>query len=159
MEPLGQTLAPRDGPEAGTGAGLGVGGDDVGGDADRLALVGHGDGQPDHAGLGHRVHGALVEPAVGGARRHVHEPAAAARRHRPPRRAAHVEGAQQLGADHGGDVLVGELGEGLHAHLAGVVDDHVERAEGVEGGGHDGLAPLDGGDGVVVGHGLAARRP
>jgi hypothetical protein len=53
-------------------------------------------------------------------------------------------------------VLVGHLREGDVAEDAGVVDDDVDAAEGVERGLDDLVAVLDG---VVVGDGLAARRP
>ena len=144
------------GPKPVSGPGLGVGRDHVGGDPGVAPLRRHRQREPDHAHLGHAVDRAAGDAAERGARRHVHEAAAAAFGHHRPRRPADVERAAQLRVDHRVELRLGELGERRHAHLAGVVHHDVDGAERVERGVDDGRATLGRRDGVAVRDRLAA---
>ena len=87
----------------------------------------------------------------------VHEPAVSLLLHHPEGRMRHVEGATEMDVDHGVDFVESHVGERAVAQDPCVVDDDVDRSEGVEGGGHDRGATLTGGHRVVVGHCLTAR--
>ena len=77
--------------------------------------------------------------------------------HDHPGRHGHVERTHEVGRDHGLEELRSHVVERLVAQDAGVVDDDVDGAEGVEGGLHDGFTALGGGDRVVVGDSNAAE--
>jgi len=64
-----------------------------------------------------------------------------------------MEGALEVHVEHGVEQLRGQVVEGLVAQDAGVADDDVDPAERLQGGVHDRLPALDGGDGAGVGHG------
>ena len=128
-------------------------GDGVDVDAALATLDREGVGQAVEAELGHRVVG-LAEVAVdpgGGGR--VDDPAVALLAHHRPRRVGDPERAEHVHLVDEVPVGLGHLGEGDVAEDAGVVDDDVDPAEGVDGGLDDRGAL---GDRVVVGDGLAA---
>ena len=91
-------------------------------------------------------------------RRGEDEPAVAVLLHHPERGPADVEGTLEVHVQNRVEVVVGQLGERLVTQDAGVVDDDVDLAEGVDRGLDDVLAALGRRDRVVVGHRLAAGR-
>ena len=151
-------LGPQGGQEVGgqdalghAAAGDGRNGVDV--DVGAVALKSQGAGEADQSELGHGVVG-LAEVAVEARGRRGHEDAAVfllpqvgPGGHGHPLRPQHVDQIDQV------PVLLAHLGEGLVAQDAGVVDDDVDTAEGIQRGLHDG-GPI--GHRIVVRDGLAA---
>ena len=122
------------------------------------ALDGEHAGEADEAHLGGAVVGLAEVAEDAGARRGVDDAAVALLAHVDPGRAGDVERALEVHVEHRVDQVGRHVVERLVAQDAGVVDDDVDLAERVDGGLDDGLAALGRGDGVVVGHGLAAGR-
>ena len=113
-------------------------------------------GQADEAHLGRGVVGLAEVAEQPGGRAGEQEPAVALLLHHPVGRLGDVEGAEEVDVDDGPQVGDVQVGERLVPQDAGVVDDDVDRAEGVERGLDDGRPALGGGHRVVAGHGLAA---
>ena len=78
--------------------------------------------------------------------------------HELPGRLGDVEGAAEVHVEHRVHLVGRHVLERRVAQDAGVVDDDVDLAEGVDGRLHDRRAALGRGDAVVVGDGLAAGR-
>ncbi len=133
----------------------GGGDDDVGLHAHVLALDRGGVGQTHEPGLAQRVVGVVglaVEPVD---RAGQDDPAIALRGHQREAFAHHVERALEVDGQHAFEIVVGDFGQGAPAHVAGAVDQHIDAAEGVEGGLDDGPGAFGRGDAVQAGNGLA----
>ena len=61
--------------------------------------------------------------------------------------------------DQGPKIVKLHLGKALVAHIAGIVDQHINRAKGVERGLNDPPPTRFAGHRIVAGHGLTAGRP
>ena len=134
-------------------------GDGVGLDVVLGALDGEHPGEPDEAHLGGAVVG-LAEVAEDARRRRGrHDPPVALLAHVLPRRLGDVEGALQVDVDDRVEQVGRHVVERLVAQDAGVVDDDVDAAEGVDRRLHDRRAALGGGHRVGVGDRLAAGAP
>ena len=134
-------------------AGGGHGGDDVGDDVVLGALLGEGLGEADHGELGSRVVGLAEVAEQASGRGGVDDTAVLLLAEVGPGGAGALVRAADVDLEDEVPVLVLHVLEADVAQDAGVVDEHVDAAEGLDGGLDDLLAVVDA---VVVGDGLAA---
>src|SRR5690606_15075137 len=138
-------------------------GDGVGGDAVATELGRLHQGERDDAALGGGVGGLTDRAHETGAGRGVDDPAldglARLGLVAPVGGGMAGGGEVALEVDLHGEVplLLGGVGEHAVPHHPGVVDHHVDVAEGVDGGPHEVRTAVPGGDVVSVGDGLAAQ--
>ena len=109
------------------------------------------------ARLRRRVVRLVGQPEEAGARRREHEAAVALVAHDAERRLAHVERAEEVGAEHPHQLLVRHLSERLVAQDAGVVHHDVEAPELTDGGVDDRRATVGVGDRLVRGDRPSSR--
>ena len=110
----------------------------------------------EHRSLGSRIVGVLgnvPDRRFGG---RVDDAAVVRRLEVGPGGLAHVDGAQVVEVDHAAELLVGHTLEPVAVPDAGVVDDDVNAAEGIERGLHDGRGAGLVGDVGEAGHSLPA---
>lgn len=129
------------------------GGNDVGQDVVLGALLGQRLGEANHGQLGGRVVGLAKAAKQTGGRGSVDDPAVLLLAEVRPGGTRALVGAGDVHLDDQVPVLVLEVLEGNVAQDAGVVDEDVDAAKGLDGRLDDALAVLDA---VVVGNGLAA---
>ena len=108
-------------------------------------------GQPGQPGLGRAVVGLSKVAEQPGGRAGVHDAAIALFAHDAIGRLADIEGTLEVHVDHRIDHGRVHVVERLVPQDAGVVDQHVDPAEGVQGGLHDPLAAFRGRHAVAVG--------
>ena len=111
------------------------------------------EGHPHDGGLGRAVVGLAEVAPQAGRRGDVHDPAVAGLLHEWRGVASSVEGPLLVDGHHGVVVGLVHLDQGPVADDAGVVDEDVDGAEGVHGGGDDSTGAVEVIDPVSIGHG------
>ena len=136
-----------------------AGGDDVDADAVGGELAGHAASESDDAELARHVGGGARPAAVGRPGREIDDRARPARGHHAPRRLLRAdEGGLEVGVEHRVPRLLGELEKGGAGEDAGVVHQHVDRAERTLGVAHEAPRLLGLGDVGVECRGPPAER-